>query len=61
MPRISKAAVFMQWICNRNETPGVVPWVIQCTGHKNTGPINVSKCLVILGELYDHVDAKDLV
>jgi hypothetical protein len=21
MPKISKAAVFMQWICNRNETP----------------------------------------
>jgi hypothetical protein len=21
MPRISKAVVFMQWICNRNETP----------------------------------------
>jgi hypothetical protein len=36
--------------------PCVVPWGIQCTGQKNTSPINVSNCLVILGEVYDHVD-----
>jgi hypothetical protein len=41
--------------------PCGVPWGIQGTGQKNTGPINVSKCLVILGEVYDHVDTKDLV
>ena len=34
---------------------------VQCTGQKNTGPINVSKCLVILDEVWDHVVAKDLV
>ena len=41
--------------------PCVVPRDIQGSGQKNTGPINVSKCLVILDEVWDHVVAKDLV
>jgi ribonuclease HI len=35
MPRISKAVVFMQWICNRNETPGGGSSAVVTSG--NTG------------------------